>query len=86
MATKGKSTVGWFFGFKLHLVVNDKGEIMSFDYSNFFYSCSIFKKNSYLCKGILNMLIIYKLLIIKHRKCFKKLKYGKPKSIFDSKP
>jgi len=30
LATKGKSTVGWFFGFKLHLVVNDKGEIIHF--------------------------------------------------------
>ena len=30
MATKGKSTVGWFFGFKLHLVINDKGEIIQF--------------------------------------------------------
>lgn len=29
-ATIGKSTAGWFFGFKLHLVVNDKGEILSF--------------------------------------------------------
>lgn len=29
-ATKGKSTMGWFFGFKLHLVINDKGEILSF--------------------------------------------------------
>jgi hypothetical protein len=33
MATKGKSTVGWFFGFKLHLVVNDKGEIIRFQLS-----------------------------------------------------
>jgi len=30
LATKGKSTMGWFFGFKLHLVVNDKGEIIQF--------------------------------------------------------
>ena len=30
LATKGKSTVGWFFGFKLHLVINDKGEIIEF--------------------------------------------------------
>lgn len=29
-ATVGRSTVGWFFGFKLHLVVNDKGEILNF--------------------------------------------------------
>ena len=25
LANKGKSTIGWFFGFKLHLVINDKG-------------------------------------------------------------
>lgn len=30
LATKGKSTIGWFFGFKLHLVINDKGEILDF--------------------------------------------------------
>ena len=30
LATTGKSTMGWFYGFKLHLVVNDKGEILNF--------------------------------------------------------
>lgn len=30
IATKGKSTMGWFFGFKLHLIINDRGEILSF--------------------------------------------------------
>lgn len=30
IASKGKSTMGWFFGFKLHLIINDKGEILSF--------------------------------------------------------
>lgn len=29
-AEVGKSTMGWFFGFKLHLIINDKGEILSF--------------------------------------------------------
>ena len=28
-ATKSKSTMGWFFGYKVHLVINNKGEIMS---------------------------------------------------------
>ncbi|MCG8523756.1 MAG: IS982 family transposase [Pseudomonadales bacterium] len=28
-ATRGKSTMGWFYGFKLHLVVNHKGEILA---------------------------------------------------------
>lgn len=30
LAKVGKSTIGWFFGFKLHLIINDKGEILSF--------------------------------------------------------
>ena len=30
LATVGKSTMGWFYGFKLHLIINDKGEILSF--------------------------------------------------------
>ena len=30
IASKGKSTMGWFFGFKLHLIINDKGELLSF--------------------------------------------------------
>ncbi len=30
IATKGKTSTGWFFGFKLHLIVNDLGEIMNF--------------------------------------------------------
>ena len=28
-AARGKSTMGWFFGFKLHIVINHKGEIMA---------------------------------------------------------
>ena len=28
-ATVGKSTMGWFFGFKLHLIINDKGELLN---------------------------------------------------------
>lgn len=30
VAETGKSTMGWFHGFKLHLVINDKGEILNF--------------------------------------------------------
>jgi hypothetical protein len=30
LAKRGKSTMGWFYGFKLHLVCNDKGELLSF--------------------------------------------------------
>jgi len=30
MAERGKSSTGWFYGFKLHLIINDEGEILSF--------------------------------------------------------
>ena len=30
IAMKGKSSMGWFFGFKLHLIINEKGEILNF--------------------------------------------------------
>ena len=29
-AGKMKSTLGWFYGFKLHLIINDKGELLDF--------------------------------------------------------
>lgn len=29
-AKRGKSSLGWFYGLKLHLITNDKGEIISF--------------------------------------------------------
>ncbi len=29
-AARGKTSVGWFYGFKLHLVVNDEGELLAF--------------------------------------------------------
>ncbi len=30
VASRGYSTMGWFYGFKLHLIINDMGEIVSF--------------------------------------------------------
>lgn len=30
LAQRGKSTMGWFYGFKLHFICNEKGEILSF--------------------------------------------------------
>ena len=30
LAERGKTSMGWFFGFKLHLIVNDQGEILAF--------------------------------------------------------
>ncbi|WP_071880716.1 IS982 family transposase [[Leptolyngbya] sp. PCC 7376] len=28
-AARGKTSVGWFFGFKLHLIINDRGELLN---------------------------------------------------------
>lgn len=30
LAKRGKTTSGWFYGFKLHLIINERGEILSF--------------------------------------------------------
>ncbi|MYF35459.1 MAG: hypothetical protein F4226_01280 [Synechococcus sp. SB0678_bin_12] len=30
LAKRGRSTMGWFFGFKLHLRINHKGQLMAF--------------------------------------------------------
>ena len=30
IANTGKSTMGWFHGFKLHIIINDKGELLDF--------------------------------------------------------
>lgn len=29
LAERGKTSTGWFFGFKLHLVINDRGELLN---------------------------------------------------------
>lgn len=30
LATKGKTSTGWFFGFKMHVIINSSGEIINF--------------------------------------------------------
>jgi hypothetical protein len=30
LAKRGKTTSGWFYGFKLHLIINEKGDILAF--------------------------------------------------------
>lgn len=34
LASKGKTSTGWFFGLKLHLVINEKGELIAFHLTN----------------------------------------------------
>ena len=31
LAERGQTSLGWFYGFKLHLVINHKGELLAFD-------------------------------------------------------
>lgn len=30
LAKRGKNSIGWFFGFKLHIIINDQGELLAF--------------------------------------------------------
>lgn len=30
IAKRGKTSTGWFYGFKLHLIINDRGELLAF--------------------------------------------------------
>ncbi len=30
IAQMGKCSLGWFYGFKLHLIINDRGEVLDF--------------------------------------------------------
>lgn len=30
LAARGKTSMGWFYGFKLHLIVNDRGQLLTF--------------------------------------------------------
>jgi hypothetical protein len=30
IAARGKTSMGWFYGFKVHLVINDQGELLAF--------------------------------------------------------
>ena len=32
-AAKGKCTMGWYYGFKLHIVINDRGEIIQWTHT-----------------------------------------------------
>ncbi|MBP6005572.1 hypothetical protein KA531_01550 [Candidatus Saccharibacteria bacterium] len=43
LAKRGKPSIGWFFGFKLHLIVNHKGEIVSYSLIEDMYQRSCFR-------------------------------------------
>ncbi|WP_371219810.1 IS982 family transposase [Orientia tsutsugamushi] len=66
----GKSSYGWFLGFKLHLIINNKGEIMSvkitkgnksdISVSSFFSKClsgKLFSDKAYISKELFHQLL-----------------------------
>lgn len=50
LAARGKTTMGWFFGFKLHIIVNEIGELLAFKITRGNTNDQIPVKE--LCKGI----------------------------------
>jgi hypothetical protein len=33
LAQRGKTSVGWFYGFKLHLIINERGDLLAFKFT-----------------------------------------------------
>ena len=33
LAQRGKNSMGWFYGFKLHLIINERGELLAFKFT-----------------------------------------------------
>ena len=56
LAAKGRTSMGWFYGFKLHLVVNERGEILSFFFSPGNWSDQNEKVIEQLCKPLFGKL------------------------------
>jgi hypothetical protein len=50
LASRGKSSMGWFFGFKLHIIVNELGELLAFKITRGNLNDHIPVKD--LCKGL----------------------------------
>lgn len=74
IAKRGFSSTGWFFGFKLHLVINDKAEIISFKLTTGNVSDNNEDLLLYLCKHIFGKLYGDKGYLVKHS-VFEKLFY-----------
>lgn len=52
VATRGKSSTGWFYGLKLHLVINNLGEVISFLFTPASVSDNNHKVLQYLLDGL----------------------------------
>lgn len=73
IAARGKCSMGWFFGFKLHLICNERGELLNFmvtpgdvddrkplEYKNFvdFLFGKLVGDKGYISKGLFNRLFV----------------------------
>jgi hypothetical protein len=47
IAKKSYGTMGWYYGFKLHLVCNDKGEIIDFMFTPAYPTRVLLRSNSH---------------------------------------
>jgi hypothetical protein len=74
IAQRGHTSTGWFYGFKLHLIMNDKGEIISFQLTKGNVSDNNENLLLKLCKDIFGKLYGDKGYIVKHS-VFEKLFY-----------
>lgn len=52
IAQRGKASTGWFYGFKIHLVINNLGEVVNFEFS----SANVVDNNPALLKSLLSNL------------------------------
>lgn len=57
LAGRGKSSMGWFYGFKLHLIIDLEGKVLKFEITPGNISDKERKLMKYLCKGLQGLLI-----------------------------
>ena len=55
LAQRGKSSMGWFYGLKVHLVINNLGQIVSFAFSSANFADNNKKMLKYLLKDLQGM-------------------------------
>jgi len=91
IAARGKTSTGWFYGFKLHLVINEHGEIIAFDITPGNRDDRNQKTMDKLTKGLWGRLFgdkgyisakLFKRLYAKGITLFTKLKKGMPNILF----
>jgi len=57
LAGRGKSSIGWYYGFKLHLIIDLEGKVLKFEITPGNISDKDRQLMRYLCKGLKGILI-----------------------------